>query len=75
MGKYVLFKDEDFDELTGELVGPAWIISEDDDSDEERGWMPRTEAKQLATELGVPFEVDGMTDEKLEAFKQQQGLA
>jgi hypothetical protein len=77
MGEYVLFKDEDFDEATGELVGPVWIVHDesDDDAEEERGWMPRRAAKQLAADLGIPFEVDGMTDEEFDAFKKQQGLA
>jgi hypothetical protein len=73
---YVLFKDEDFDEQSGELIGPVWIVRSEEDGDEEEQdrWMTRSEAKALAESLGLPFEVDGMTDEELEEFKRQQGL-
>ena len=75
--KYVLFKDEDFDEHSGELIGPVWIVRSEEDGDEEEQdqWMTRSAAKALAEQLGLPFEVDGMTDDELEEFKRQQGLA
>ena len=77
--KFVLFKDEDFDESTGEPVGKVWIVrSEEDDEEELRDeWMLRSEAKKLAEEIGYPFELEGtsMTDEEVGAFKRERGLA
>jgi hypothetical protein len=75
--KYVLFKDEDFDEATGEVVGKAWVVhSEEDDDEEEAKWMTRSEAKQLSGSLGYPFELEGtsMTDDELDRFRREQGF-
>jgi ribosomal 50S subunit-associated protein YjgA (DUF615 family) len=73
--KYVLFKDESFDDQTREMMGKVWVVhSEEDDNEEEMRWMSRTEAKRLAESLGYPFELEGssMTDDELESFKLQQ---
>jgi hypothetical protein len=53
-------------------IGPAFLVHDpDDDPDATESpdrWMPRSEAKQLAVDLGYRFEVDGMTDEELAAW-------
>jgi hypothetical protein len=43
---FVLFKGEDMPEGLGEDVGPVYVVSEPG-KEEERGWMSRSQAKQL----------------------------
>jgi hypothetical protein len=69
----VIFKGEDYSDEAGEDFGPVFIVHNEAEPPEEVGWMPRSEAKQLAQHRGYAFEVDGMTDEELEAFKRSQG--
>jgi hypothetical protein len=58
--RYVLFKGEDMPEELGEDVGPVYVVhSEKPRQEEERGWMSRSQAKQLAAELGYALEIDG----------------
>jgi hypothetical protein len=67
----VVFKGEDYSEEVGEDIGPAFVVHDPDDpgsTESPDRWMPRSEAKQLAVELGYRFEVDGMTDEELAAW-------
>lgn len=76
--KFVLFKDEDFDEANGEPIGKVWIVHSEEDDDEELQdeWMTRSDAKKLAESIGYPFELEGtsMTDEELDAFKREHGF-
>jgi hypothetical protein len=76
--KYVLWKEEDWDKRSGEMVGKAWVVhSEEDDDEEEAKWMTRTEAKELAESRDCPFDLEGssMTDEELEQVNRDQGLS
>jgi hypothetical protein len=71
--KLAVFKPEDYSEEAGEDVGPLFVIHDEDESPEVTEWMPRSAARKFAEERGYEFEVDGMTDEELEAFKKAQG--
>jgi hypothetical protein len=74
--KWCTFKGEDFDEASGEDLGPVILSSEDGSEIEELpGWMTRSQAKAIAVERGLEFDVDGPTDEELEEFKREQGYA
>jgi hypothetical protein len=66
--RYVLFKGEDMPDELDEDVGPVVVVHEPQDY-EERGWMSRSQAKQLAAELGYALEIDGPSDEELEQLK------
>ena len=64
--RYVLFKGEDMPEELGEDVGPVYVVhAEEPRNEEERGWMSRSQAKQLAAELGYAIQIDGPSDEEL----------
>ena len=53
-----------------EDVGPVIVVQGDGpDGDEERGWMSRSQAKQLAAELGYALEIDGPSDEEFEQLR------
>ena len=68
--RYVVFKGEDMPEELGEDVGPVYVVRAGDPGDaEERGWMSRSQAKQLAADLGYPLEIDGPSDEELEELR------
>jgi hypothetical protein len=68
--RYVVFKGEDMPDELDEDVGPVIVVHSDEPQDyEERGWMSRSQAKQLATELGYALEIDGPSDEELEQLK------
>jgi hypothetical protein len=38
---------------------------------EERGWMSRSQAKQLAADLSYALQVDGPSDEELEQLNRE----
>jgi hypothetical protein len=68
--RYVIFKGEDMPDELDEDVGPVIIIHSDEpQNSDERGWMSRSQAKQLAVELGYALEIDGPSDEELERLK------
>ena len=64
--RYVLFKGEDMPDELDEDVGPVVVVHGNEPAnEEERGWMSRSQAKQLAVELGYALEIDGPSDEEL----------
>jgi hypothetical protein len=68
--RYVIFKGEDMPDELDEDVGPVIVVHSDEPQIyDERGWMSRSQAKQLATELGYALEIDGPSDEELEQLK------
>jgi hypothetical protein len=68
--RYVIFKGEDMPDELDEDVGPVIVVHSDQSRDyEERGWMSRSRAKQLAAELGFALEIDGPSDDELEQLK------
>ena len=70
--QYVIFKGEDMPEELEEDVGPVVVVHSDaTQSYEERGWMSRSQAKQLASELGYVLEIDGPSDEELEQLRRE----
>jgi hypothetical protein len=72
----VYFKGEDFDEAEGDEVGSLAVVDEATGSvRRDHGWQARTYAKKLGADLGLRVELDGMSDEELEAFKQAQGYS
>jgi hypothetical protein len=52
--RYLGFKSEDYDDERREDMGPVWIGAGTEIA-EQRGWMYRGQARDLADELGLPF--------------------
>jgi hypothetical protein len=74
MAEIVYFKGEDFDEGEGDEVGPIAVVDEDTGAvRRDHGWNTRTYAKSLAADLNIRVELDGMSDDELEAFKKLNG--
>jgi hypothetical protein len=74
--RYVLFKGEDMPDELDEDVGPVIVVHSDEPrTEEERGWMSRSQAKQLAAELGYALEIDGPPDEDLDQLRRDNGPA
>jgi hypothetical protein len=68
--RYVIFKGEDMPDELDEDVGPVLVVHSDAaESNDERGWMSRSHAKQLAAELGYALEIDGPSDEELQQLR------
>jgi hypothetical protein len=68
--RYVIFKGEDMPDELDEDVGPVIVVHSDDPQNyDERGWMSRSQARQLAAELGYALEIDGPSDEELEQLR------
>jgi hypothetical protein len=68
--RYVFFKGEDMPDELDEDVRPVIVVHSDEPQNcDERGWMSRSQAKQLASELGYALEIDGPSDEELEQLK------
>jgi hypothetical protein len=68
--RYVIFKGEDMPDELDEDVGPAIVVHSDEPQNyDERGWMSRSQAKQLAAELGYALEIDGPSDQELKQLK------
>jgi hypothetical protein len=68
--RYVIFKGEDMPDELDEDVGPVIVVHSDElQNYDERGWMSRSQAKQLAAGLGYALEIDGPSDEDLERLK------
>jgi hypothetical protein len=68
--RYVIFKGEDMPDELDEDVGPVLVVHSDEPQNhDERGWMSRSQAKQLASDLGYALEIDGPSDEELEQLK------
>jgi hypothetical protein len=62
----VIFKGEDMPNELDEDVGPVIVVhSHEPQRYDERGWMSRSQAKQLAAELGYVLEIDGPSDRSL----------
>jgi hypothetical protein len=61
----VLFKGEDMPDELDEDIGPVIVIHSDEPSRRSDGWMSRSQAKQLAAELGYALEIDGPSGESL----------
>lgn len=71
--RYVVFKSEDMPDELNEDVGPVIVVHTDDPPNEEqRGWMSRSEAKQVAAHLGYALEVDGPSDDELELLSREE---
>lgn len=71
--RYVIFKGEDMPDELDEDVGPVIVVHTDQPQDyDERGWMSRSQARQLAAELGYALEIDGPSDEELEQLKRAE---
>ena len=71
--RYVIFKGEDMPDELDEDVGPVIVVhSNEPENDDERGWMSRSQAKQLAAELGYALEIDRPSDEELEQLKRDE---
>jgi hypothetical protein len=74
--RYVLFKGEDMPDELDEDVGPVVVVHNDDPvNDEDRGWMSRSQAKQLAAELGYELQIDGPSDEELARLRAEDAPA
>jgi hypothetical protein len=70
--RYVLFKGEDMPQELDEDVGPVLVVHGDGPhNEEERGWMSRSQAKQLAADLGYALEIDAPSDEELEQLRRE----
>lgn len=68
--RYVVFKGEDMPDELDEDVGPVIVVHSDEARNyEERGWMSRSQARQLAADLGYELEIDGPSDEELELLR------
>jgi hypothetical protein len=68
--RYVIFKGEDMPDELDEDVGPVIVVHSDEpEKCDEPGWMSRSQAKQLAAELGYALEIDGPSDEELERLR------
>lgn len=68
--RYVVFKSEDMPDELNEDVGPVIVVHSDEPQDhDDRGWMSRTQARQVAAELGYALEIDGPSDEELEQLR------
>ena len=62
--RYVIFKGEDMPDELDEDVGPVIVVHSDEpQSYDERGWMSRSQAKQLAAELGYALNIDFLDSE------------
>ena len=71
--RYVVFKGEDMPDELNEDVGPVIVVHSDEPENyDERGWMSRSQAKQLAAELGYALEIDGPSDEDLAQLKRAE---
>lgn len=71
--RYVIFKGEDMPDELDEDVGPVIVVHTDQPQNyDERGWMSRSQARQLAAELGYALEIDGPSDEELEQLKRAE---
>jgi len=71
--RYVIFKGEDMPDELDEDVGPVIVVHSDEPENyDERGWMSRSQAKQLAAELGYALEIDGPSDEELAQLKRDE---
>jgi hypothetical protein len=71
--RYVIFKGEDMPDELDEDVGPVIVVHTDQPQNyDERGWMSRSQARQLAAELGYALEIDGPSDEELEQLKRDE---
>jgi hypothetical protein len=65
--RYVVFKADDLPDELDEDVGPVIVVHSDEPQNyDERGWMSRSQAKQLAAELRYALEIDEPSDEELE---------
>jgi hypothetical protein len=68
--RYVIFKGGDMPDELDEDVGPVIVVHSDEPQNyAERGWMSRSQAKQVAAELGYALEIDGPSDEELEQLR------
>ncbi len=66
----MILKGEDMPDELDEDVGPVIVVRSDEPQNyEEHGWMSRSQAKQLAAELGYALEVDRPSDEELERLR------
>ena len=64
MADIVYFKGEDFDENEGDEIGPVTVVDADTgDVRTDHGWNSRSYAKELATRLKLPIELDSELDE------------
>jgi hypothetical protein len=74
--RYVIFKGEDMPDELDEDVGPVIVVHSDEPENyDERGWMSRSQARQLAADLGYALEIDGPSDEELKQLKNDDELA
>ena len=48
------------------------VHSDEPENYNERGWMSRSQAKQLAVELGYALEIDGPSDEELAQLRRDE---
>lgn len=70
--RYVVFKGEHMPDELNEDVGPVIVVHTDDPpNEEERGWMSRSKAKQVAAHLGYSLEVDGPSDDEHELLSRE----
>lgn len=59
VAEIVYFKGEDFDEVEGDEVGPVRVVdAQTGDMHSDHGWKSRRYAKELATQLQLPIELD-----------------
>ena len=71
--RYVVFKGEDMPDELDEDVGPVVVVHSDEPQNyDERGWMSRSQAKQLAANLGYKLQIDGPSDEELVQLKRDE---
>lgn len=71
--RYVIFKGEDMPDELDEDVGPVIVVHSDEPENyDERGWMSRSQAKQLAAELGYAVQIDGPSDGELAQLKSDE---
>jgi hypothetical protein len=67
---FVLLKGEDFDEESGDDVGPVGVSDSGEARiEEDHGWLTRSDGRRLAERLGYVFEIDGPTDDELDAIR------
>jgi len=68
--RYVVFKSEDMPDELDEDIGPVIVVHHDDPPNEEdRGWMSRSSARELAGRLGYTLEIDGPSTEDLQQLR------
>ncbi|HET8751367.1 MAG TPA: hypothetical protein VFM43_02435 [Gaiellaceae bacterium] len=59
MADIVYFKGEDFDEGEGDEVGSVMVVdAETGDVRSDHGWKSKSYARELATRLMLPIELD-----------------